>query len=118
MALKRKRSSIFGTPSSPANSDPTTTNTFQFQHQYHDRLPLFFPQSKPLDAARLQNCHWTDQKVTFPAAAQSATVEAQHGRDGAGGAEGDMGEESRHLNSRTRKRHRDDRPDEAEVYGM
>lgn len=73
--------------SSPAG--PMTTSFAQF-NDCHSTMPLFFPQSKPGDTTRLETSrNW---KI---------------------GTE----EESSHLNSRTRKRYRDNRPDEAQVHG-
>lgn len=86
VALKRKRSSA-------AFSSPGDMMTSSFP-QWNDgssRLPLFFPQSKPLDPMRSEPSR--DWKV------QAET-------------------ESPHLNSRTRKRYRDNRPNEEQVHGM
>lgn len=55
------------------------------------RLPLYFPQSKLIDVSRVDISR--DWKI-------------QHEI------------ESPHLNSRTRKRYRDNRPDEEQIYGM
>ena len=96
MALKRKRSSpTFG--SSPFTTfTNTTTET--------SPLPFFYTQSKPIEAL------YSKPTWSFPTYSDddshtqySDPVETKPS--------------SRDLNSRTRKRHRDDRPDEESVYG-
>lgn len=86
VALKRKRSSAAF--SSPADM---MTGSFPQWNDGSSRLPLFFPQSKPLDPTRSEpSREWKLQAET----------------------------ESPHLNSRTRKRYRDNRPNEEQVHGM
>ncbi|KAF1355515.1 hypothetical protein BDV97DRAFT_288731 [Delphinella strobiligena] len=67
------------------------TSSFSQWNDNSTRLPLFFPQSKPHDPSRSEP--YRDWKLQ---------VET----------------ESPHLNSRTRKRYRDNRPDEEQVHGM
>ena len=90
MALKRKRS----TPAFTSTASATTTTT---------AVDFFYTQSKPTPAEAIY------QKPTWSFPTYSSTPsspEAHHHVHG----------DSR-LNSRTRKRHRDDRPDEESIYG-
>ncbi|KAF2486678.1 hypothetical protein BDY17DRAFT_291926 [Neohortaea acidophila] len=88
MALKRKRSSA--TLSSPF-SDTTTISS---DASSPGGLPFFYTQSKPTEPL-YQKPTWS-----FPTYDSDSSYSAP----------------SRHLNSRTRKRHRDDRPDEESVF--
>ena len=89
MALKRKRS----TPSIAGNS-PLSTNSYNSTSTNGDgQLPFIYAQSKPVEALY--------QKPTW----SSPTYES------------DDVTSSHHLGSRTRKRHRDDRPHETSIHG-
>lgn len=90
MALKRKRSSP--TFSSPY-SDSTTVSDFSSPNS----LPFFYAQTKPTEPL------YHKPTWSFP------TYESDDGHD--------RHVSSPHLNSRTRKRHRDGRPDEKAIYG-
>ena len=96
MALKRKRSTATFTSSSafpsPSTSSDSTTS-----------LPFFYNQSKAIDPPL------THAKPTwsFP------TYDSSDGHDS-----NEPSNLSSHLNSRTRKRHRDDRPSEQSIYGV
>lgn len=88
MALKRKRSSPGF--SSPA-SDTTSTMSADSNH---GSLPFFYAQSKPVEPLYLKPT-WS-----FPTYDDSTPQYRSTGD----------------MNSRTRKRHRDDRPEEEDVY--
>lgn len=92
MALKRKRSS----PSfSPIASEATCSDG---SSPYS--LPSFYTQSKPIEP------FYTKSSWSFPTYESDDSHDQQRNHVS-----------SRHLNSRTRKRHRDDRPDEKSVFG-
>ncbi|KAF2723948.1 hypothetical protein K431DRAFT_282642 [Polychaeton citri CBS 116435] len=91
MALKRKRSSpSFSPPHSNSSSSDASSTTSSMPRWYH--------QSKPVDSLR-QKPTWSfpTYEDSDPSSHLNATP-------------------SSHLGSRTRKRHRDDRPEEAAVY--
>lgn len=89
MALKRKRSS-------PTLSSPfSDTTTISSDASSPSGLPFFYTQSKPTEPL-YQKPTWS-----FPTYDSDSSYSAP----------------ARHLNSRTRKRHRDDRPDEESVFG-
>ncbi|KAK6389993.1 hypothetical protein LTR65_006045 [Meristemomyces frigidus] len=92
MALKRKRSAP--SFSSPAFSDASTATSTTTTNTNTDTaaIPFFYPQSKPVEPTHQKQPTWS-----WPTY-DDDTSSAQH------------------LNSRTRKRHRDDRPDEQAVY--
>ncbi|KAK4547210.1 hypothetical protein LTR36_001431 [Oleoguttula mirabilis] len=94
MALKRKRSAP--SFSSPAFSDASTATSTTTTNTNTDTaaIPFFYPQSKPVEPTHQKQPTWS-----WPTY-DDDTSSAQH------------------LNSRTRKRHRDDRPDEQAVYGV
>ena len=91
MALKRKRSSpTFSSPvSDTSNSDSALTSS-------PGALPFFYAQSKPTEPL------YHKPSWSFP------TYQEDNSHNVV----------SRHLNSRTRKRHRDNRPDEERIYGV
>ena len=92
MALKRKRSTP--TFSSPSSIDSSNS------------LPFFYAQTKPTPSEALyQKPTWS-----FPtySSSNSSSPETRHSHSS------DLGTR---LDSRTRKRHRDDRPDEHSIYG-
>ena len=88
MALKRKRSS-------PTLSSPFSSDNDSLQKS-SSPLPFFYTQSKPTEAL-YQKPAWSFP--TYESDEPSTHI-------------------SRHLNSRTRKRHRDDRPDEESIHGV
>ncbi|RMX85691.1 hypothetical protein D0869_03642 [Hortaea werneckii] len=88
MALKRKRSTPF--ISSPV-SDISTTTTGSSDETA--AIPFFYQQQKPISPLPLQR-----QKPTWSWPTYDDTPSTQL------------------LNSRTRKRHRDDRPDEQQIH--
>ena len=92
MALKRKRSTP--TFSSPASVDSSSTT---------NGLPFFYAQSKPTPSEALyQKPTWS-----FPTYSSApSSPETHHSSD-----------LSTRLDSRTKKRHRDNRPDEQSIYG-
>lgn len=89
MALKRKRSSP--SVSSPFSDTSSTTTTLSSNDA--PAIPFFYHPAKPVELLPQQTPTWS-----WP-----TYEDSQSGK---------------HLNSRTRKRHRDDRPDEEDVYGM
>lgn len=87
MALKRKRSSPgFSSPASDASLASTDTNS--------GSLPFFYAQSKPIDSL------YHKPMWSFP----RYEDDEQHYKSTAD------------MDSRTRKRHRDDRPDEEAIH--
>ena len=92
MALKRKRST-------PNFSSPFSDNTSSDSGRSSSPLPFFYAQSKPIEPL-YQKATWS-----FPTYSSSDNYEHDH-------------RPTRHLlNSRTRKRHRDNRPDELSIHG-
>ena len=89
MALKRKRSTPF--ISSPVSDISTTTIGSSDETA---AIPFFYQQQKPISPLPLQQ-----QKPTWSWPIYDDTPSTQL------------------LNSRTRKRHRDDRPDEQQIHG-
>ncbi|KAI7174161.1 hypothetical protein KC343_g15811 [Hortaea werneckii] len=89
MALKRKRSTPF--ISSPVSDISTTTTSSSDETS---AIPFFYQQQKPISPLPLQR-----QKPTWSWPTYDDTPSTQL------------------LNSRTRKRHRDDRPDEHQIHG-
>lgn len=90
MALKRKRS----TPSFISTSPLSTSSSTSTLTNPDGQLPCMYAQSKPVESL-YQKPTWS-----FPT------------------YESDEPSSVHHLGSRTRKRHRDDRPDESSVHGM
>ncbi|RMY64532.1 hypothetical protein D0863_09751 [Hortaea werneckii] len=88
MALKRKRSTPF--ISSPVSDISTTTTSSSDETS---AIPFFYQQQKPISPLPLQR-----QKPTWSWPTYDDTPSSQL------------------LNSRTRKRHRDDRPDEHQIH--
>ncbi|KAI7556622.1 hypothetical protein KC319_g10044 [Hortaea werneckii] len=88
MALKRKRSTPF--ISSPVSDISTTTTSSSDETS---AIPFFYQQQKPISPLPLQR-----QKPTWSWPTYDDTPSTQL------------------LNSRTRKRHRDDRPDEHQIH--